>query len=128
MPFLRSRFVDQGSDYHFSHDFPAFSPLIVGAQSKCHFCGPVSFGKAQTFVFFLWISCIFAFIRRPILGAISAVPSLSSRLGLSFFPWIFLHFRSHTEAHPRCHFCGPVSLIKAPTTIFHMIFLHFRLS
>ena len=53
MPFLRSRFVDQGSDYHFSHDFPAFSPLIVGAQSKCHFCGPVSFGKAQTFVFFM---------------------------------------------------------------------------
>ena len=61
----------------------------------------------------------------PSQGAISAVPFRLSRLGLSLFLCIFLQFRSHTEAHPRCHSCCPISFVKARTFISPMIFLAF---
>ena len=113
MPFLLPHFVCQGSDFHFSYDFLAFSPLIlkptqgamsavpppssklgllfflrfssnfasyIEGQSRCHFCGTVSFVKARTLNFLLGFSCNIA---------------------------------SHTEARSRCHCCGTVSFVKA---------------
>ena len=83
MPFLRSRFVDQGSDYHFSHDFPAFSPFIMGPSQGAISAVPFRLSRLGLSLSYAF-SCNFALILRPILGAIPAAPFRLSRLGLSF--------------------------------------------